>query len=390
MGVLDSMVKDVSDRAGRVLGHVAVDSTVLPSGAAADGTDGTGITPPTGGTGIRGWLSGIYARLGGTLTVSATALPLPTGAATETTLAAIKADVDKLPTNPAAEHTTAASPHAVRVSNGAAFITPTTPADTQPVSAASLPLPTGAATEAGLGTDGSSPPTLVGTGVRGWLRGIYELLAGTLTSNVSDRSARLLGHVTVDNLPGTQPISGTVAVSNFPATQPVSATALPLPSGAATSAAQTDGSAKTQIVQGANTLAVDSSGQLAIQSGGLTGSAVPTRAVQVGGTDGTLLRGLLTDTAGRLQTNQIGAATLTAGTLTLSTTAAALGGTLACSAVLVQADPANTTNVLVGSSASQTLVLTPGGSVRLGVSDRSQVWAKAVSGTPTLNYLVRS
>lgn len=32
-----------------------------------------------------------------------------------------------------------------------------------------------------LGADGSSPPTITGTGVRGWLRGIYERLAGTLT-----------------------------------------------------------------------------------------------------------------------------------------------------------------------------------------------------------------
>lgn len=32
-----------------------------------------------------------------------------------------------------------------------------------------------------LGADGSSPPTISGTGVRGWLRGIYERLTGTLT-----------------------------------------------------------------------------------------------------------------------------------------------------------------------------------------------------------------
>ena len=39
------------------------------------------------------------------------------------------------------------------------------------------------------------------------------------------------------------PISGSVSVSNFPATQPISATALPLPSGASTSAAQTTANA---------------------------------------------------------------------------------------------------------------------------------------------------
>lgn len=37
------------------------------------------------------------------------------------------------------------------------------------------------ATESGLGTDGASPPTIAGTGIRGWLRGIYEKLTGTLS-----------------------------------------------------------------------------------------------------------------------------------------------------------------------------------------------------------------
>lgn len=33
---------------------------------------------------------------------------------------------------------------------------------------------------ASLGTDGASPPSITGTGIRGWLRGIYEKLAGTI------------------------------------------------------------------------------------------------------------------------------------------------------------------------------------------------------------------
>jgi hypothetical protein len=35
-------------------------------------------------------------------------------------------------------------------------------------------------TNTSLGTDGATPPAISGTGVRGWLRGIYEKLAGTL------------------------------------------------------------------------------------------------------------------------------------------------------------------------------------------------------------------
>lgn len=42
-------------------------------GLAKDGTDQTGVTPPTGATGIRGWLSAIYNLLfGGTAKVQAT------------------------------------------------------------------------------------------------------------------------------------------------------------------------------------------------------------------------------------------------------------------------------------------------------------------------------
>ncbi len=55
---------------------VSAASLPLPVGAAQDGTDATGVTTPTGGSGIRGWLSGIYAKLSGTLAVSiAAALP---------------------------------------------------------------------------------------------------------------------------------------------------------------------------------------------------------------------------------------------------------------------------------------------------------------------------
>lgn len=83
-------------------------------------------------------------------------------------------------------------------------------------------LPTGAATETSLagvrtdlGTDGTTPPAILGggTGVRGWLRSIYEKLTGTLavtgtffqasqpvslainTPDVTDRAARALGTI---------------------------------------------------------------------------------------------------------------------------------------------------------------------------------------------------
>jgi len=110
----------------------------------------------------------------GTQQVSATSLPLPTGAAQE--------------------HITANSPDACRLSDGASFYKPTTPADTQPVSAISLPLPSGAAQDR--------------------------------TTAASPASVRLTDGTTFYK--GTTPSD----------TQPVSVTSLPLPTGAATSANQ--------------------------------------------------------------------------------------------------------------------------------------------------------
>lgn len=49
---------------------ISAASLPLPTGAAQDGTDGTGITPPTGGVGIRGWLSGIYKILNAGITAT--------------------------------------------------------------------------------------------------------------------------------------------------------------------------------------------------------------------------------------------------------------------------------------------------------------------------------
>jgi hypothetical protein len=100
-----------------------------------DGTNNLAVT--TGGA----------VKTDGTATtqpVSAASLPLPAGAATQTTLSSIN---DKIPASPAQEHTASNSYSSVRLTDGSTFYKPTTPTDTQPISAATLPLPTGAATE---------------------------------------------------------------------------------------------------------------------------------------------------------------------------------------------------------------------------------------------------
>jgi hypothetical protein len=121
---------------------------------------------------------------------------------------------------------------------------------TQAVSAASLPLPTGAATAANQQTMGTagSPSTQVAS-VQGVVGGTPQPISGT---------------VAVSNLPTTQPISGTVAISNFPSTQPISAASLPLPSNAAQetggnlasiASATTNGTQKSQLVNGSGIVA---------------------------------------------------------------------------------------------------------------------------------------
>ncbi len=113
---------------------VSAISLPLPSGAAQDGADGSGITPPTSGSGIRGWLSGIYKAVTGTLTVSVT---------------------------------------------GTVPVSGTFWPATQPISAVSLPLPSGAAQDGTDATGIAAPPG--GAGLRGWLSGIYNRLGGTLS-----------------------------------------------------------------------------------------------------------------------------------------------------------------------------------------------------------------
>lgn len=81
------------------------------------------------------------------------------------------------------------------------------------------------ATNTSLGSDGSSPPLISGSGVRGWLRAIYEKIIGTLTVDTG------LSQPLTDSQLRASPVA--VSGSFYQATQPISATSLPLPSGAA-------------------------------------------------------------------------------------------------------------------------------------------------------------
>lgn len=164
--------------------------------------------------------------------ISAASLPLPAGAATEATLAGVKTGTDKIPASPSTDRATAAAPFSTRLSDGAAFYdaakTGQLPAaldgsgflktheqGTAAVSAASLPLPSGASTDR---TTAAAPFS-----VR-----ISDGAAFIDPRDVSDRVGRALGVVSVTGSvavtgtfwQATQPVSGTF----WQATQPVSGT----------------------------------------------------------------------------------------------------------------------------------------------------------------------
>jgi hypothetical protein len=157
--------------------------------------------------------------VGNPIPVNASSLPLPTGASTEATLGALNSKV-------------------ITTANG---IKTDGSATTQPISAVSLPLPTGAATAA-LQTAGNASLASVDS----------KLASKTLGTQVTTSDLALItnsvihglssggggGYVDVKVNPSgslTVDASGSsVSVSNFPATQPVSAASLPLPAGAAT------------------------------------------------------------------------------------------------------------------------------------------------------------
>lgn len=212
---------------------VSASSLPLPTGAATAAKQpalGTAGTPSADVISVQGVASGTV------LPISAASLPLPTGASTSAKQPALgsagTASSDVLTVQGIASMT------ALKVDGSAV---------TQPVSAASLPLPTGASTSA-------KQPAL-GT-------------AGTASSDV----------LTVQGIASMTALK----VDGSAVTQPVSAASLPLPSGASTAAKQpalgTAGTASSDVitVQGIasmTALKVDPSGVTSPVSGTVTANA---------------------------------------------------------------------------------------------------------------------
>jgi hypothetical protein len=80
---------------------------------------------------------------------------------------------------------------------------------------------------------------------------------------------------------------------------------------------------------------------------------------------------------------------ISAGSLSVSADGSALGS-LACTEVLVQADPDNTPVVFVGPATAQPFVLVPGATLTLRLSNLSALWARTSAASATVNWLARS
>lgn len=210
--------------------------------------DGTVRIDPTGTT---------------TQPVSVASLPLPAGAATAALQTQPGVDIGDVTIN------NAAGASAVNIQDGGNSITVDGPltdaqlrASAVPISAASLPLPTGAATSA-LQTQ---PGVDIGDVT-------VNNAAGAAAVNIQDGG----NSITVDgtiSISGTVPVSGPLTNAELRATPvPISAAALPLPTGAATSALQTQpgvdigdvtvnngpAGAAVNIQDGGNSITVDAS-----------------------------------------------------------------------------------------------------------------------------------
>ena len=283
---------------------VTIDSAssgYLQTIAQAQGASATDVAQMSGGSGVLGWLSGIYKALTGTLTASVSNFPATqavsgsvtanAGTNLNTSALALESGGNLASINtkiPAQGQALAAG--SLPVVLPTAQITALTPTSTTAAgTTATLALPVQGVTNgvpmsisgtvtANLGTTdtanlatvasaqgsngtGITQPT-GGSGLLGWLSGIYKTLTGTLTTSVS-------------NFPATQAVSGSVtatnggvfAVQNTAAvvggntlavktdssgvTQPISASALPLPTGASTSALQTTANASLSSIAAA-------------------------------------------------------------------------------------------------------------------------------------------
>lgn len=254
------------------------------------------------------------------------------------------------------------------------------------------------------------------------------VVSGTVTANagtgnftvVQPTGANL--HVDIDNFPATQPVSGTVTalqgtspwvvsgtitanagtgtflVDGSAHTQPVSGTVtanIGTADGISTSANQTNGSQKSQIVDGANatvgpvqTIGGTNYLPVVLAASGTPGATVPTRAVQVAGSDGTNLQSISVTSTGVVNTTRVGG-TMNTGQVSIGSTSTLILAANANRKRLVLVNM-GTTNVFIGNSG----VTIGTGQLLLGIAGypipvyfTGNVYGIVGTGTQTIAYL---
>ena len=78
---------------------------------------------------------------------------------------------------------------------------------------------------------------------------------------------------------------------------------------------------------------------------------------------------------------------MTAGTISVTETAAVISTSVPCVGVILQADPDNGADIMIGDASSQPVQLQPGASISLPIRNLALIWADSASGTLALNYI---
>jgi hypothetical protein len=191
------------------------------------GVAGTGLVPPSGGSGDLGFLSGILGALSNTLSVTVTNMPL---SQTVPATVGLSGSLPAFASAPTVNLGTALPAG----TNALGSVVVSNFPGTQPVNG------TVTANDGGTAIAGATLPT-GGSGLNGWASAIWSKLAGTLSVSGSvgitgtlpgfastptvtlsaglPAGSNAIGSVSVSNLPSTQVVSGTIADTNSAAFQ---------------------------------------------------------------------------------------------------------------------------------------------------------------------------
>lgn len=188
-------------------GTTAANTTTIVTN---QGTSATGITQPTGGAGILGWLSGIFNKLNTSIAITVASLPLPSGASTSALQTTGNTSLSTIATN-----TTSIATSALQTTGNTSLATIATNSGTQATAAnqttGNTSLSTIATAQGNSGT-GITIPT-GGLGILGWLSGIYNAVKPS-TLAINALTPLTVSGLTVSNIKTSAGNLYTICVTN--------------------------------------------------------------------------------------------------------------------------------------------------------------------------------